>query len=221
MLSFRNSLTVLLSLLLAATPTHAEGAMEGESVRGMEGRMIIRHLQELIRSHTGYSREELAKRVPAFQALYQERMAPRLEEVAVYISPTAMQWVDIDWDGEPEFIFWTEGLSAPEVHIKEYLYIVKMNINGDGYVMKAVPLEPGPSISGSSYKYSRFWARPNQGRDINPEVRALLTYGSFGDINVAYNNLEIRWNAQQQKIMVNQFRTYFPVAVEGLNADVY
>lgn len=214
-------ITATMLVLLLATASQAEDVMEAEGPQGMEGRLIVRQLHELIESNAGYSREELKKRVPAFQQMYKEQIVPRMKELAVHISPAAMQWVDIDWDGEPEFIFWTEGLATPSVGLKEHLYVVKIDTNGEGYVMRSLPLDPGPSRSGFHYQYSRFWSEPNKGRDTNPEVRALLTYGSFGDINVAYTNIEIRWDPKQQKVMFNQFRTYFPVAVEGMAASVH
>jgi len=220
MMLLRYSCTALLTLALS-TLTFAGEQEDYDAAHEMEGRVIIRQLQELITENTGYSREELKKRVPAFQEFYATQMVPRFKKLAVHISPGAMHWVDIDWDDEPEFIFWTEGLASTDVGLKEHLYIVKIDTNGEGYVMRSHRMQPQPSRDYGHYKYSRFWALPNKGRDTNPEIRALLTYGSFGESNVAYTNLEIRWDPKQDKVLVNEFRSYFPVAVEGRQANIH
>ncbi|MCV6590579.1 MAG: hypothetical protein OIF57_16365 [Marinobacterium sp.] len=213
------TIIALCSMLLSGM--QEASAYDYSDTQQMEGRMIVRQLHERIKIDAGYSPEELEKRVPAFREFYRTQMSPRIKQLATYINPGAMQWVDIDWDEQPEFIFWTEGLATRDVGLKEHLYIVKIDSNGQGYIMKSHEMSPNPSRTADHYKYSRFWSRPNRERDFNPEVRALLTYGSFGDLNIAYTNLEIRWDPRMQKVIINEFRTYFPVAVEGMSPDLH
>jgi len=209
------------TIALLITSAFQSAFANNDTVLELEGRMVVRQLAESIKEDVAYDKEELAKRPEAFRELYKKQMEPRLKELPLHIDPGAMQWVDIDWDDEPELILWTEGLSISNIPLKEHLYVIKLNENRDGYIMKSHPLKPQPTRQGSHYRYSRFWSLPNKDRDLNAELRALLTYGSFGEINAAYTNLEIMWLPNKQKVVVKEFRSHFPVAVEGKSADIF
>ena len=90
-----------------------------------KGRNIIATLQDEVFAELAYSQEELSRLKEDFRKDYFESVEPRLKDVSRYISGSAIHWVDVEWDGVEELVFWTEGLSTGW-NIKEVLFIVKV-----------------------------------------------------------------------------------------------
>ncbi len=77
-----------------------------------KGRNIIAILQNEVFAELAYTKEELSRLKEDFRKDYFESVELRLKDVSQYISGSAIHWVDVEWDGVEELVFWTEGLEA-------------------------------------------------------------------------------------------------------------
>ena len=76
-----------------------------------KGRNIIAILQNEVFAELAYTKEELSRLKEDFRKDYFESVELRLKDVSQYISGSAIHWVDVEWDGVEELVFWTEGLA--------------------------------------------------------------------------------------------------------------
>jgi hypothetical protein len=187
-----------------------------------EGRKIIKSLEKELHEFLSFSDYELRTKTPEFRADYKKTVLTRLNNISKNISPNAIKWVDIDHDGNPELIFWTEGLAGDVEGVKEFLFVASVGKNDKFTKNKKVnnrlllirQLNPEPSKSSKEYEYSKFMPYPNIGRGYNNFLCAVFSYGTFGVNATNFINYEIFWNKYHNKIDISEFFTSFPVAVE-------
>lgn len=176
-----------------------------------EARLAIAQINKNIRYDIQLRPDELERLSDEFRKYYEKQVLPRLEDPAAFIDANAMHWVDIDWDKRPELLFWTEGITPSKWGLKEHLYILKMDNNDYVRIMKKEPLDPSPTRNNAKYRYRAFKGSPNEGTDYNAHLRAVFSYGNFGEFNIVYTNYEISWHIQQQKLKITKFKSAFPV----------
>ena len=187
-----------------------------ESIPGDAG-LILSKLQPQLFRLVAYTPEELNKLSPDFQDYYRTDIAPRLDDIAEHISPSAMHWIDIDGDTLPELICWTEGLAPTGWGAKEHLLIIKAPEIGAPSILLSRELNPEPSRGSEVYKYVRFMPHPNKGRGNNEHVAAVFSYAQYGGSGAAYCNFESGWNRYEETVYIDRFLTAFPVAVDYLS----
>ena len=183
------------------------------------GRNIIATLQDEVFAELAYTQEELSLLKEDFRKDYFESVEPRLKDVSRYISGSAIHWVDVDWDGVEELVFWTEGLSTGW-NIKEALFIVKVpqednpEKTNPTIILSYALDDPFPSTTSKGYRYVRFTPYPNADLGTNYFVRAILSYVQIGASGSAFGHFSIEYNRYEDKVEINKFTTPFPFIIE-------
>ncbi|QUM84622.1 hypothetical protein [Moritella sp. 28] len=177
------------------------------------GREIIKLLQNEIYVKVKLSKEELSNTKVDFQEYYQQEVLPRLDNISKNINESAIHWIDLDFDGKPELVFWTEGLSPTSWGANEYLFIVSINEKSNPVILKSMDLGE-VSRNVKQYRYVKFWPEPNKNRGYNDFLRAVLSYGNFGVSGSGIINLQIEWNRYGNSIEISRFHTAFPFNIE-------
>lgn len=203
-----------LSIATVVLASQAPTAYALSDAEEREARLIIRELTNTILHDVTLPDDQMERLTDEYKEYYSEHIEPRFKYLWKLIDSAAIHWVDIDWDNRPELVFWTEGLTPTIWGLNEHMYIVSIDTNDRARIMRKVPLTPAPSRDKARYRYSSFIPTPNKGTDYNAHLRAVVSFGSFGETNIAYTNYEISWFSQQQKLKVTPFRSYFPVAVQ-------
>lgn len=177
------------------------------------GREVIRSLQGQIYEYVRYTEKELNTKVRKdLHEDYRLNIEPRLKNISQYISRDAIRWVDLDFDGAPELLFWTAGLSDGDMAPKEYLFIVKLE-GGEAKILIADKLDPKPSSKRESYYYSHLWIHPNKDKGFNKKLAAVFSYFCLGASGSTFVNYEIWFDMYDQKVNINKFRTGFPIEI--------
>ena len=210
--------------LICAIHSHSFARETRQSSQGVPGRIdkgrgIIAELQDEVFARIAYTPEELSLLKEDFQKDYIEFVEPRLKDVAQFISQRAIHWVDVEWDGVEELVFWTEGLS-PGWQIKEALFVVKVPQEGDSektepsvFIFRVLD-NPSPSTTSEGYRYVRFTPYPNAALGANDFVRAVLSYVSIGASGSTFAHLSIEYNRYEAQVEINRFSTPFPFIIE-------
>ena len=196
----------------------------GQSLQRMtegidRGRNIIATLQDEVFAELAYTQEELSLLKEDFRKDYFESVEPRLKDVSRYISGSAIHWVDVDWDGVEELVFWTEGLSTGW-NIKEALFIVKVpqednpEKTNPTIILSCALDDPFPSTTSKGYRYVRFTPYPNADLGTNYFVRAILSYVQIGASGSAFGHFSIEYNRYEDKVEITKFSTPFPFIIE-------
>jgi len=204
---------LLLILLFISSNSYAENGVS-------KGRKIIKQMQKEVREFLLYTDFELKNKTPEFKSDYKNKVLPRYKNIAANIDANAIKWVDINYDQDPELIFWTEGLGQDVEGLKEFLFIVDVEKNQKPLMMLIHQLNPEPTKTSKNYEYARFEPYPNRSRGYNNFLCAVFSYANFGINATNFVNYEIFWNKFQNKIDISEFFTSFPVAVEKVeNSD--
>lgn len=181
-----------------------------------KARAVIYSLQPQLKKLVSYTPKELQKQLrKEAQEYYQSDVVPRLDNISAYIKPSAMHWVNVDWEEPPELVFWTEGLAPTAWGAKEYLFVIKVPKEGKPIIMKAYHLkDPPPSCEVEEYQYSRFTLNPTAGWGCNAHLAAVFSYIAGGASGSTFVNFEIGWNRYRDTVYIERFLTSFPVAVD-------
>jgi len=183
-------------------------------------RQVLASLQDGLYERLHLTPEELSltKVKKEYVETYHEEIEPRLRDIAGNINASAIHWIDIDWDGVPELVCWTEGVSLRAWGAHEYLFIISVPKTGKPEILHAKKLDEGLSRGYRSYRHVRFTSRPNKDAGTNDCLAGLLTYAAYGGSGSTFYNIEIWYNRYSDEIELNEFTTSFPVMVDILQS---
>ena len=179
-----------------------------------KARKVLAALQDELYALLKLEREEVMSKKEAFVEMYDETIKPRLKDVAGNINESAMHWIDINWDGVPELVCWTEGVSMYAWGAHEYLFIISVPKTDNPEILHAKKLDPEPSRGYKSYRHARFTVHPNKDIGTNDALAGLLTYAAFGGSGSTFYTIEIWYNRYRDKIVLSEFTTGFPPMVD-------
>ena len=136
-----------------------------------EGRDIIDSLKSSIYKDI---KPDIDNYKEEFKNYYLKEVDARAKDPAKFIHDRAIIFMDLDFDGEDELLFTTEGISPSAYMLKEHIYVVK----GSKIVSK-LHIETLSYIciikNECYFKSLRFYEYPNEGRGYNDNVMAVFT----------------------------------------------
>lgn len=195
-----------------SSATNPSSIDSGLKVHAQEARDAIQSLQSTLFSFLSLNEEEIQKTKEDYQVYYKQVVVPRLRDVAKHVKESAIHWVDIDFDGSQELVFWTEGVAPSAWGAHEYIFVVGVE-DGSPQIIQALKLD-GVSRGAETYKHVRFWSEPNKNTGYNDALRAVLSYGAFGASGSTFKTIQLGWNRYENKLSISSFDSQFPMSID-------